>query len=499
MTYDGFGDDLQRRLRELEPDLFGTRLAGAAAARRRAAQRIRHQVAGTVLAGVAVVAIGTIIAFRPMIPLARPIGLADSSTPAPVSNRSQEPEPSGTQSPSAADQATRVQSGNVATTVPDTALIIGEDVWVADGFDRQWTAADSDDRPDCFPSLSHLDAERVQARITDDPDYGIQVSHDILLLEPRAAADAYADIRAQVERCAATSDRQRDGAFVTPYLLSKGPVTGVGDEAFLIEYVTSATEFEYSFVDLGVVRRGNVVAIVARWTVGIDKHHDADYHTVAAAAERMCLATFRQSCVANDAAYQPIGPVPTDEYGPLQLAEDPWLTDDDVNPVGSYAPLTLRGSTTDYAYYQFACLTSLLISDAPMSPRPRLWLSEGPGSFVETLRLMPDTASAQSLMDDFGMLPERCGEVSQTHIQTVHQPQAIDVAAADEAIAWTVDVMPGPDDPGSEGRFDGVGLARSGNIVVAIGFVEWGDPTEGGWRDYAARTLESAIERAVAQ
>jgi hypothetical protein len=58
MRSEDFDDDVSQRLRRLGADTYGIALPGAAAARQRAAQRSRWQIAGIVLAGVSCLGIG---------------------------------------------------------------------------------------------------------------------------------------------------------------------------------------------------------------------------------------------------------------------------------------------------------------------------------------------------------------------------------------------------------------------------------------------------------
>jgi hypothetical protein len=124
-------------------------------------------------------------------------------------------------------------------------------------------------------------------------------------------------------------------------------------------------------------------------------------------------------------------------------------------------------------------------------------MAQGEGTFIEFALQMPDARAAAAFVAGHVTLPDQCGEVIATHEQTVNQPTSPPVDGADDALVWTVDDRPLPGDPGSADSFGGVGMARTGNIVVVIYLGAFGDPTDGGWDDYAARTLDTALDRAT--
>lgn len=186
------------------------------------------------------------------------------------------------------------------------------------------------------------------------------------------------------------------------------------------------------------------------------------------------------------------------EPSPLSLDDSPFLDEIDIDPVGTYAGFGwVDGWDLGSAEYAHVCLPDLADVGAGDVQRGVWAMREGEGTFIEFALQMPDAEAAAAFIAGQVVLPDQCGEVSETHVQNVNQPTSPPVAGADDALVWTVGDRPRPDDLGSEGSFGGVGMARTGNIVVVIYFTAFGDPTDGGWSDYAARTLGTALDRAT--
>jgi hypothetical protein len=185
----------------------------------------------------------------------------------------------------------------------------------------------------------------------------------------------------------------------------------------------------------------------------------------------------------------------------LALDGDPFLTDSDLNPVGSYGDMTLVSTAPDGSRAPrdaFMCLPDFSSINAGEYVRGE-WSSDTEGSVDEVVLLMPDIDSAAAFVEGHASLATPCGEVSPTHEQIVGQPDRLTVDGADSALAWTVLDRPLPDDPGSSGSFFGVAMAHRDNVVVILTFGAMGDAFDGGWAGYATPRLGTALDRAVGE
>ncbi|PZF85431.1 hypothetical protein [Jiangella anatolica] len=491
MTGD-FDDELRQRLGGLSADLDGVALPGPAAARARAAQRTRHQVTSGVLAGVAAVAAGVLIV--------NPAPLTTTPEPAPPASRSTE-------------------APTDPTTTPDDlspALLTAGDVTDATG----QAAAEVTQRSavDCDPAdvLARLSSPLGHAEVTYQAG-DIAVRQDILRF---SAAESVTGVWAEIRSCLpARGDDDGDAPFVTDDLL----IDGVGDEGWLVRYYPDPDTDEGSAVTAALVRYQDVVSLTVRTEPQPDGP-DADIEVPVTAARRMCDALFATSCVTDpvlrDAGPNPEetteGPTgestndpgtvpggePTEPADPttpaeelLELAEDPFLTDDDVAAVGT-ATGFVRQPELDPDAVWTPCLQNPIDSGA-ITAVALGYNHDLDASIVERVALMPDGESAFSYVAAHTTLPEVCGEVGEFREQTVGEPVAVDVDGADDAVAWVVESVPTAENPGSESSFAGIGIARVSNIVVVIGFSAMGDPSGGDWPGTVSGLLATALERAV--
>lgn len=187
-------------------------------------------------------------------------------------------------------------------------------------------------------------------------------------------------------------------------------------------------------------------------------------------------------------------PSPTTAH--RRIAADALLTPDDVNPVGRVAGLApFVSASLSQGRLADQCLDPLRTVDAEAA-QTGYWVNDIP-EVAEFVKQLPDAAAAELLYASFRTLPRRCGTTFDPARQTVHQPAAIAVPGADAAMAWTVEIAPDRAGVRPEGSWDGVGIARTGNVVVVLTFSGTNDPLDGGWSDYAARTLGVALDRAL--
>lgn len=492
-------DDLGRRLAGLSADLEGVSLPGPSAARRRGARRTRHQVTGGVLAGVAAVAAGVLVI--------DPAGLGTSPEPAP---------------PASLSTLTTEAPTTAAAGLGDALLTAG-DVAAAtqtDGWERQdeRLAGLSCDPGDELPRISAI-TER--ADVTYAAPDGLAVRQDLA----RFGADVSLDgLWTELRTC--LPDRGSDDL---PVVTDEYALDGVGDEGLMVRYYVDPSAPGSEAVTIALVRYQDLVSVTARAepqenTAG----GEIDTALPVAAAERMCSTVFGTSCVGDPAladlagtgvgagpgpgasdepteaptgdptddapSDSPTGDPTTPEYGPHELADDPFLTEADVAEVGT-ATGFVRRPEMDIDAAAAPCLQDPMDYGA-VTVAALGYNHDLDASLYEWVGLMPDADAAFRAVAAHTSLPDQCGEVGD-RVQTVGEPVAVDVAGADDAVVWAVRNDPGPDDQGSEWTTANVGIARAGNIVVAVGFSGMGDPSGGDWPGVAEGLLTSALERAV--
>jgi hypothetical protein len=171
------------------------------------------------------------------------------------------------------------------------------------------------------------------------------------------------------------------------------------------------------------------------------------------------------------------------------------LTDDDLAVVGARTGF-VRRPEMDLSVAYAPCLQDPAASGAE-TVLALGYDDELDASLVEWVLLMPDAGTAAGMVESHTVLPEACGEAGIDRVQTVGEPVVLEVDGADDAVVWSVLNEPGPDDPGSEWTTANVGVARVGNVVVAVSFSSMGDPADGDWPGVATGLLATALERAV--
>lgn len=494
-----FDDELSRRLAGLSADLDGVQLPGPSAARERAARRTRHQVTGGVLAGVAVVAAGVFV-----------VSPSDIST-------TPEPAPPASLSTLAPDPT---------TTAPDlrAALLTPEDIAGDTGV--AWAAADEPGPAIACDPAATLD---TMSSILDREQAGFasaagEVRQDLVLFADDTSAAGLADA---VAGC--LDEENADGPLA---VVDTAPLTGVGDEGWITRYYMDPENQQATAAVVAIVRSRDVVSVTVQTepTASTVGERELDLAVPVAAARRMCDVLFGDSCVsepgiedlpATDVTGGPTeGPTgeaeeaatgdPTDDAQAeppaddpttpaedlLQLADDPFLIDDDVTAIGVYTGFTRRPDHDDPEPLAERCLDDLPAYGAD----PFLtmhYTSDLEGMLAEYVLRLPDAAAASQVVEAHTTRPDVCGEVAEQREETVSEPVDVDVEGADEAVTWTIDNQPTPDNPGSSGSFTGNGMARVGNVVVVVSFTAMGDPSGGDWSGVAAGLLATALDRAV--
>jgi hypothetical protein len=478
MTSNDFDQELQGRLQSLNSDLAEARMAGPTAARKRAAQRTRRQATTSVLAGVAAVAIATVIIFRPTLPG------TDEAPPAVTPSETSTEEPTDTPTPT--------PTPTTDATIPGDALMTAEDIedtWEAGPL---WEPGEpSGDEIACIPNLSDIGVQHERATFTRDADgigYTAQATHDIVLTTPGGAADAFTTLRERITQCAP----ERDDDF--PRLIEQSDGSGLGDEAWLIRYfaeIPGEDLFAWK-VNIALVRESDAISMTVVYWADTEVHEPPDMETPVNAAERMCEAMFGGSCV-DDPEFPDIE---TSQYevingGDLSLADEPFLTDDDVNPVGDYGDGFSVSPNADLTPYDLMCLDDFAQLGAAQWGNEK-WTNGLEGQVDNVVIEFSDVETAQNWITDYTSLPDRCAALGVTGpTNELTDYGVIEVDIATEAIAWSL--MDTPEEAGS--AFMGVGIARQGNIGVVVTFWAMSDP--GDWEAYVAERLALALERAI--
>ncbi|WP_116951577.1 hypothetical protein [Jiangella endophytica] len=483
---DRFDDDLERRLAGLSADLDGVSLDGPSAARRRGTRRSRHQVTGGVLAGVAAVAAGVLVL--------SPSELTTTPEPAPPASLS-------TMAPGPTTTALELSA----------ALLTPEDVagdsgtWATGDQPGPEVACDPAGNLDTMSSLQEHAETALTAGTTT-------IRQDLVRLGPGSEATGLRDdlLSCLPERGAA------EGPATTDTL----SFVGVGDEGWIVRYYADPADQQADAVTIAIVRSRDVVSVTVRVEPAADTAGgELDTATPEAAAARMCDVLFGDACVSDDAHTEELtvtdstdgssGPAappaaPTEEAPTgdpttpaeelLQLADDPFLTEEDVAEIGS-ATGFVRQPEMDVDLAVAPCLQDPMDYGAITVPAHG-YNHELDASLFEWVGLMPDAASAIRMVTAHTTLTD-CGDPGEDREQTVGEPVAVDVEGADDAVVWTVESTPTADNPGSSSSFAGIGVARVGNIVVAVAFGSMDDPSGGDWPGVATGLLASAMERAV--
>ncbi|TDD99969.1 hypothetical protein [Jiangella asiatica] len=330
-------DALSRRLAGLDADLAGVALPGAAAARRRAAQRTRHQVTGGVLAGVAVIAAGVLAIGDPELTAtpepAPPATDAETPTTVPTTPTDEpttppadpSPDPSQVSSPDTGtdDGDTDGGGGDSRLDVPPGALLDLADVTGDSGAD--WAEAPPGDSwLPCVPPVPSA-AKAASFAVGNS-----RFDHIVEPTEPGTAADRLAALRAQVTACA---DGGGDYDLIQVWELS-----GVGDEAYLLVWSGPPTTQETTtYVTASLARSGGYVSAVFRGGEGQDYNGVPGPDDAVRAIERLCGA------IGTDC---PVTPEQNRLYPEPEGDLEGWLTIDDLAEIG-LTDITEGGEVSD--------------------------------------------------------------------------------------------------------------------------------------------------------
>lgn len=299
---DGSDDDrLAWRLASLADDLPGPALPGAAAARRRAAQRSRNQVTGGVLASVALVAVGVLISQQPTFTAApEPVGPAtDTATPTAVPTTPSQtpsttppteptPDPTDVQNPPPSQEdpdppnpgggSNGSEGDGTASRVPPGALLTldllsteGEVEWVEVPAGDSWLP--------CGPGFPST-AAAASFETVDLPN---RIDHVVEGTEPGAAAARLEQIRQEITTCAETE---------TDHVLDQvWSLTGVGDGGYLMVYKgPPLTEETQIFVTASLVRHGDYITATFAGGEGMDYNFPPDADQAIQAVDLLCAA-----------------------------------------------------------------------------------------------------------------------------------------------------------------------------------------------------------------
>lgn len=501
---DRFDDELGRRLAGLSADLDGVSLAGPSAARRRAARRTRHQVTGGVLAGVAAVAGGVFVL--------DPSDLTTTPEPAPPASLS-------TMSPEPTTSASAAELSPALLTTDDLAPVAGAD-WAESG-ERPGVDCDPVDTIDTMSSVQ----DRAEATFTAGTT---TIRQDLVRLGPGSEATGLRDdlLGCLPERGTA------EGPATTDTLQFRG----VGDEGWIARYYADPADQQADAVTVAIVRSRDVVSVTVRVETAADTvGAELDTVTPVAAAGRLCDVLVGGTCVSEDWGVEELtgadageGPAqdpsdgPTEQPGSggppagsptenpsseppaddpstpaeelLELADDPFLTDEDVAEVGT-ATGFVRRPEQDVEFSSAPCLQDPMDYGA-ITTAAHGFNHDLDATISEWVALLPDVDSASDVVAAHTVLTD-CGDPGEDREQTVSEPVVVDVPGADDAVVWTVESVPTADNPGSSTSFAGVGVARVGNIVVEVGFSAMDDPSGGDWPGVATGLLAAALERAV--
>ncbi len=497
---DPLDDELRRRLTGLSADLDGVSLPGPSAARRRAAKRTRNQVTGGVLAGVAVVA-GGVFAVGPSDLTATP----EPAPPASLSTLNPEP--------------------TTATPGLDAALLTPADV--AGDTGAEWTAAEAGPEIACDPAatIDTMSSVLDRAQVGFAAEAG-EVRQDLVRFADGGSATGVADTL--------VSCLDEEGDDGVPFVTDTLALTGVGDEGWLTRYYMDPEDQQATVAVVAIVRSGDVVSVTVQTETTADTVGDVqlDLAVPAAAAARLCDVLFGTSCVAepgtedltgadlqpessadapeDDPTGDPTGdttggpaeeaPSDSEDDEPttpaeelLELADDPFLTEADVTAIGT-ATGFVRQPEMDVDFGSAPCLQDPMGFGA-VTVAGLGYNHELDASLYEWVGQLPDADSAFQVVAAHTALPDVCGQVGDDREQTVGEPVAVEVDGADDAVVWTVESVPTADNGGSSTSFAGLGVARVGNLVVAVAFNAMGDPSGGDWPGVATGLLANAVAR----
>lgn len=311
-----FDDRLRERLNALGSDVAGSRLPGPGAARRRAAQRTRNQITGTVLAGVAVVAFGVIgLSQDELFTAPDPVSPTDTESPTAVPSLPNDQD--DTDSPNPPDDTDPPPDG---TSIPDGAFLTADDitpeVQPGDAF-PEWVEGDATETPfDCAPAVPEGAEHRYYSNERD--------GHFLQFIEETEDPVArFSELRADLEQCV----RDLELSDQDPYtkFTQIWDIGGLGDEAWMANYFAEVDEpvnfVETYLVSVRLMRAGDHVTVVVEGGPSQEDNADMETERSRQSGERLCAA-FGTECV-GDVTPRQVYPEPSGDI-------PGWLTLDDV-------------------------------------------------------------------------------------------------------------------------------------------------------------------------
>jgi hypothetical protein len=318
-------NDLERRLR----DIGGAPLPGPDAARRRARQRTRRQVAGAA-AGIAAAAFG-VIALGGLSPLSisQP-DPADTPSPTPI------PSPTGDVIEPGNDLILTVEDLVATYDDPELAAQIG------------WEPADPPNEPFlCAPTAS-ADAISRWFRTADDG----YLNQFIEISTADAAQARFDSVIGEVLSC--VEERNADNPDDN-WLNMVWTVDGIGDALWTADYAVPprGPAGELMIVQVSVVLTGDAITIITQGGPGMHGNEAGPlpYEIAIAAADRLCSSA-GGDCISD--------PVPQRVHPPVNTDTEPgWLTIDDiVTAMPYFGTIGEGGAIHDGDGYGHVCMES---------------------------------------------------------------------------------------------------------------------------------------------
>lgn len=492
-----FDDELQRSLHGLETDLYAAKMPGASAARKRAAQRTRTKVVGTVLGGVAAVAAGAVIVLQPFMPAANEAPPA-TTDPTPTESETQEP----TQEPTEA----------VPERIPDAAMMTAEELLDDIEDNRGWEPTDAPDPSsgpsNCVPdvgAVEGLDNKRVDyEHVIEGASENAVARHEVHRAFPDTGEQRFNSLRDAIESCVPTNERDDEVGW-SPYYVDKSSGEGVGDESWLIRYFVENTDDEVldRLITITLVRSGDVVSMTVRQEPQNEAHTVPDTFTPIHVTERVCLELLDTSCVDEPdfpdlADYEESSGDPASGEGddPIELSNTPFLTEDQLNPVGYPGYFSDEPPVQNVAPAEAWCLDDPGFVGA--EALDYYWGSDVEGYIGEAVLQFPDAVSAAEWFDDYTSIVARCAAMG---VEVVTGDNAgpreinqltIDLDNGNEALGWEI-LGHGGGETGT--YFLGAAVATRGNIGIIMTFSAISPPDD--WAGYVTEKLPLALDHAI--
>jgi len=378
-------NDLERRLRELGSDIGGVPLPGPDAARHRARQRTRRQVAGAAV-GIAAAAFG-VIALGGLGPLS-------ISQPEPAETPAPTPIPSPTED--------IVEAGDeLALTVEDLEASSGAEEPVG------WQVTDGAPGDPFFCAPVPGNADQIMERwFQASPDGYL---HQII--EISTADTAQARFESVIDELLSCIEERSAGNPDDNWLSLIWTVDGVGDDAWLGEYAVPprGPNDELMVVQVNVVLAGDTVTIITSGGPSMEGHNvgPLPYDVAVAAAERLCTWA-GSDCIGE--------PMPERVFPPVQNEVEPgWLTIDDiVTAMPYFGTISEAGGIFDGEDYGHICMEPANAVAAGATAVPRRQYTDPLDealeiTFFEYIAQFESDQAARAHYDDLASAVEACG------------------------------------------------------------------------------------------